>query len=43
MIRLFKNFEDEENWRKNSVPKLIAAYNELFGAWDKKETQTIGA
>ena len=35
MIRwIFKNFEDEENWRKNSVPKLIAAYNELFGAWD---------
>ena len=35
MIRwVFKNFEDEENWRKNSVPKLIAAYNELFGAWD---------
>ena len=35
MIRwIFKNFEDEENWRKNSIPKIKAAYNDLFGAWD---------
>ena len=35
MIRwIFKNFEDEEKWRKNSIPKIKSAYNELFGAWD---------
>ena len=32
MVRwVYKNFEDEEDWRKNGTPKLVSAYNELFG------------
>ena len=30
-MAFYKNFEDEENWRENGVPKLVKAYNELFG------------
>lgn len=32
MVRwVYKNFEDEEDWRENGIPKLVSAYNELFG------------